>query len=155
MEFTTSYYMTVKDGTITGIYVSPEEPTAQSVQAIKGESGHEIVLLTEGTYQRYLTGTRAAEYEADGTLRPLLERVLDGLVPIPHDMELIDGALVPKTVTPQEAPVTLRQKLDELTAKNAALETDKVHQAAQIAALTAQTELYADLMQDLIVQVYS
>ena len=107
-------------------------------------------------------GTKIAEYSADWTLKPLVWRVQHGYTPVPDGFELIGDELVPKDVTPEEAPVTMQQQLLDAQTKLAAAETalaesdktSKFH-AAQIKALSDQNELYADLIQELALVAYS
>lgn len=158
--------MTVSDGIITGVYSSVTPLTPEILAKISNKAGHDIVVV--GATTEYQEGRKFAEYTQDGILRPLIDRINEGLTEVPHDMELIDGALVPKTVTPEEAPVTLQQKLNDLTTqnasivlqneaitlKNATLEAESKLQTAQINALTAQNVMYEELIMELAQEVW-
>lgn len=111
-------------------------------------AGQEVRPISETS--EYAAGFLLAEFDAQGNLRPLIDRITEGLAEVPPDMELINGELVPKDVTPEEAPTTMRQLLintqQELQAAQATLHT----QEAQINALITEAEMQADVMQELI-----
>ncbi len=80
------YAITVKDGIITG-----QHESLTPIESFPQESrfaGHEIIDVPEGIDVEY--GLPLASYNADWTLKPLSQRVSEGLVNIPEEYEL-DG----------------------------------------------------------------
>lgn len=59
----------------------------------------------------YVRGEDIRAYTADGQLRPLVDRILEGLADVPPGYELIDGELVLTEVPEQDAPPKLLDRI--------------------------------------------
>lgn len=105
------YYAITIDssGRITGRHESAVELTAD-VFSGGAFAGQDVVPVAQGT--QYQAGYLLAEYDQDGHLRPLIDRILEGLTPVPDGYELIDGELVQTQVPEAEAPPTLMARVE-------------------------------------------
>lgn len=107
------------DGRIAAVLESDQDITPELMAATPyaGLNIRAIEHLAE-----YSEGRNVAEYTEDGTLRPLIDRIQDGLCPVPEGYELVEGELVPVNPTPEETPEHLQKRLDAEWAKVAMLE---------------------------------
>ena len=116
------YAITIKDGIITGVHES-EKPITDKTFALNPKlAGQKVMPFTSGGYRE---GHALAEY-TDGKLRPLMDRIAEGLAEIPEGFELIDGELVKRDVPAEEAPPKLLDLLSAAASKIAALEAELV-----------------------------
>ncbi len=132
-----------------------DKPVTPELLATTDYAGMEIRAIDH--VAEYTSGHKLAEYTKDGKLRPILERVLEGLCPVPDGYELVDGELVEKSAPPEKASPTIKQRLDELETVKAQLATadhDKKTMQAKINALTESNEMYGDLIQELALVAY-
>lgn len=132
-----------------------DKPVTPELLAATDYAGMEIRSIDH--VAEYTSGHKLAEYTEDGKLRPILERVLEGLCPVPDGYELVDGELVEKSAPPEQASPTIKQRLDELESVKAQLATaehDKTTMQAKINALTESNEMYGDLIQELALVAY-
>ena len=114
------YALTIKDGIITGVHES-EKPITDKTFALNPKlAGQEVMLFTSGEYRE---GHALSEY-TDGKLRPLVDRINEGMSEIPEGFELIDGELIKRDVLVEEAPLKLLDVLSASDAKIAALEAE-------------------------------
>lgn len=109
------------DGRITGRHESVVELTA-AIFAGGAFDGQELMPVTQA--QEYRAGHLLAEFDADGKLRPLIDRILEGLTEVPEGYEVIDGDLVQTQVPETEAPPTLLARVEaaEEAARNSRAE---------------------------------
>lgn len=108
-----NYVITVRDGYITGVHSGigvSKESFAESRYA-------EDEVIDVPADSEYQTGHKLAEY-TDGRLRPLLDRVLDGLADVPPGYELIDGELiaVDKPVE-EQSDSSIKSRLERMDAQ--------------------------------------
>lgn len=103
------YVITVKDGVITGRHHSTMPITADTFATSSVFAGHTVQGIDPRT--EYTAGFMLAEYTAEGALRPLVDRINDGLAKVPDGFELIDGELVQTQVPEAEAPPTLMARV--------------------------------------------
>jgi hypothetical protein len=109
--------LTIKENIITGVHES-EMPITDKTFAKNPElTGQEVLPFTSGEYRE---GHALAEY-TDGKLRPLVDRISEGLANIPEGFELIDGELVKTDVPVEEAPPKLIDRIRALETELAAL----------------------------------
>ena len=114
------YALTIKDGIITGVHES-EKPITDKTFANNPElSWQEVMPFKDGEYRE---GHSLAEY-TDGKLRPLLDRITDGLAEKPQGFEIIDNELVKMDVPVEEASPKILDILSASDAKIAALEAE-------------------------------
>jgi hypothetical protein len=111
------YALTTKDGIITGVHESEMPITGKTFDKNPELTGQEVLPFTSGEYRE---GHSLAEY-TDGKLRPLLDRISEGLANIPEGFELIDGELVKTDVPVEEAPPKLIDRIRALETELAAL----------------------------------
>lgn len=150
------YAMTVRDGVITGVHESAQE-IAPDIFADNAEFGGDAVVQLGQEKKEYAAGYKLAEYDEDGKLRPILDRINDGLTPVPEGYELVDGELVEITAPAEEAPLSIAEKIEEVEALKAQLNTvqhEKALMQAKINALTETNEMYGDLIQELALVAY-
>lgn len=132
-----------------------DKPVTPELLAATDYAGMEIRAI-DGAAE-YASGHKLAEYTPDGKLRPILDRVKEGLCPAPEGYELVNGELIEKSAPPEQAPPTIKQRLDELESVKAQLasaEHDKTTMQAKINALTESNEMYGDLIQELALVAY-
>lgn len=96
------------DGRITGRHESVIELTADIFSG-GAFDGQELMPVTQA--QEYRAGHLLAEYDAGGKLRPLIDRIMEGLTEVPDGYEVIDGELVQTHVPEAEAPPTLMARV--------------------------------------------
>lgn len=107
--------LSIKDNIITGVFDSDKPITEDVLSGNPAFSGHEIIQIKDKS--EYQTGQSILAYTPNGTLRPLIDRVQDGLAEVPSGYELIDGELVAIQVTEVDAPVSLMERLIAAEAK--------------------------------------
>lgn len=113
------YAITIdSDGRITGRHESARELT-ESVFSSGAYAGQEVRPVTQA--QEYRAGYLLAEYDQDGRLRPLIDRILEGLTEAPDGYEVIDGELVQTQVPEAEAPPRLLERVLGAEAKAEAI----------------------------------
>lgn len=91
--------ITILDGRITARLESDVPITADLLNGGR-LAGHGIQEISAES--QYEEGYQVAEYTPDGTLRPLLERINDGLAVVPDGYSLVNGQLVANQ--PTDAP---------------------------------------------------
>lgn len=127
-----NYAITIDaNGRITGRHESTAPLTTETFAA-GPYAGQEVRAITQAN--AYQAGLLMAEYDDQGQLRPLLDRINEGLTPVPSGWELIDGELVETTVPEQDAPPTLMARVQAAETKAA----DAEHKALTAHALEAQ-----------------
>ena len=114
------YALTVKDGIITGVHESESLITDKTFENNPNLVGQEVMSFKDAEYSE---GHKLAEY-TDGILRPLLDRINEGLTDIPEGFELIDGELANLDVPIEDAPPKILDILSASDAKIAALEAE-------------------------------
>lgn len=90
------YAITLKDGIITGVHESMQPMTAATF-ASSAYAGHDVVSVPHGNIS---TDLPLASYHGDWTLKPLSQRVAEGLVTI-DDGYVLDGDTI-RLMTPME-----------------------------------------------------
>lgn len=98
------------DGTILSVLDSEKKITPELLTKTP-YSGKDIRAIETG---EYASGHKLAEYTPDGKLRPILDRVKEGLCEPPLGYQLLDGELVPSNPTPKETPKYLQDTIDNL-----------------------------------------
>lgn len=93
------YAITIKDNVITGVHESALPIGAETFAGNPWLREHEVRAIESGT--DYQAGRHLAEY-AGGKLRPLTERIKEGLAEVPPNHELIGGELVKTDAPPDE-----------------------------------------------------
>lgn len=109
------YALTIKDGFVTGVHESGTPFTSQTFANSPEYAGQEVRQLEEKF--EYETGQPLASYNEDGTLRPLIDRINEGLAEVPDGHAIIDGELVAEEHTPeteQQADITTSTLLNIL-----------------------------------------
>ncbi len=109
------YAITILDGKITAKHESGSPITDTTFDANPEFAGQEVIETTEAS--EYASGFLLAEFTADGVLRPLIDRINDGLATVPDGMKLIDGQLVADEVPPEaetEGVVSAMELIDIL-----------------------------------------
>lgn len=121
--------ITIKDGRITGRHQSIAEITTDTFAQSPAFAGHQVQAVDAAT--EYAEGQLMAAYDPAGILRPLIDRINEGLAQVPDGYELIDGQLVETALPEQEAPPTLMARVQAAEAKAA----DAEHKALTAHAL--------------------
>lgn len=135
------YAITVKDNIITGVHESEMPITETTFVKNSDLSAHDVMLVKNvAEYQR---GYKLNEY-TDGILRPIVDRINEGLVDIPDGYELIDNELVKRNVPVEEAPQSLQMILAQLLSENVAMKAKLDAQAVNIKALESSIESTID-----------
>lgn len=108
------------DGRIVAVLSSDQPITVELLNQTPFAGMEYMEITKEGT--EYQAGTKLAEYTEDGKLRPLLDRVVEGLCDPPPGYELVDGELVEVNPKPEEMTEHLQDTIDQLRAQVAALQ---------------------------------
>jgi hypothetical protein len=123
------YALTINaDQIITGVHESAS-PIAETTFAENPELAEDTVLPIDEPNE-YQAGQPMAAY-TDGVLRPLIDRINEGLASVPEGVELIDGELVKTDVPVEEAPPKLIDRIRALETELAALKP-KIQEARKI-----------------------
>lgn len=109
-----NYALTVRGTTITGVHEGIRPFTQDTFAKNPRLAGDEVRLIEDPA--EYAPGTDLREYDANGMLRPLVDRILEGYAQVPPGYELIEGELVRTQEAEAEAPPTLLQRIDNLHA---------------------------------------
>lgn len=126
------YALTIRGELITGVHSSTEPFTPDQFERNPKLANDVVVPFESGEYK---TGRGIREYE-NGNLRPLVDRILDGLASIPNGYEMIDGQLV-KIDAPIEAqPQSIRQRIEDADARIAALEAEIASMRSSVSVLS-------------------
>lgn len=133
------YAITVRDGLITARHESRTPITGETFTESTRFAGQEV--LPVGPETEYAGGYRVAEYDAAGLLRPLVDRIRDGLREVPAGFELIDGSLVPVAVPEAEVPPTLAQRLELLQAGVENIRSSLISRLTIYEGMTAWSEI--------------
>lgn len=104
--------LTIKDNIITGVHTATKPIEKGHFERSPKYADDTVVPFESGEYAQ---GHHLDEY-ADGILRPLVDRITDGLAQVPDGFELIDGELIKRDIPVEDAPPKL---MDMLTAANA------------------------------------
>lgn len=119
------YALTIKDNIITGVHESLSEFTANTFENSPEFVGQKITPLTDKAEYQERTDIRC--FDKKGKLKPQVWRIEQGYEKLPGGAEIIDGVLVTKEITIEEAPPTLMDEIRQLRAQLAkldAIETD-------------------------------
>lgn len=128
--------LTIKDNIITGVHTATKPIEQGHFERSPKYADDTVVSFESGEYTQ---GHSMDEY-ADGILRPIVDRIADGLAAVPDGFELIDGELIKRDVPVEDAPPKL---VDMLTAANAEIAALKLKLTAlepTITKLTRDTE---------------
>ena len=123
---------------ITGVHESVAPILTDTFAANPELADDTVVPFESGEYAQ---GYHLDEY-ADGVLRPLVDRIADGLAAVPDGFELIDGELIKRDVPVEDAPPKL---LDMLTAANAEITALKLKLAELEPTITTLTRDVSDV----------
>lgn len=103
------------DGRITGRHESTMALTAE-IFAGGAFDGQEVRAVDAAT--EYAEGQPLAAYDPAGMLRPIIDRIKEGLTEVPQGFELVGDELVELSAPATEAPPTLAQLVEKLMAAN-------------------------------------
>lgn len=140
------YAITVKDNAITGVHESIVPITETTFAKSPFTSDHTVIPLTDPA--EYQSGQDIRSY-TDGVLRPLIDRINDGLSDIPNGYELIDGELIKTQVLEADAPPTLMAKV--LAAETSATEANTAFTNQLAAMKPLLTEAVKDKPADIVI----
>ena len=130
--------LTIKDNIITGVHASTKPIEQGHFERSPKYADDTVVPFEKGEYAQ---GHHLDEY-ADGILRPLVDRIADGLARVPDGFELIDGESIKRDVPVEDAPPKL---LDMLTAANAEITALKLKLTELEPTITTLTRDVADV----------
>ena len=130
--------LTIKDNIITGVHTATKPIEQGHFERSPKYADDTVVPFGAGEYAQ---GHHLDEY-ADGILRPIVDRIVDGLAAVPDGFELIDGELIKRDIPVEDAPPTL---LDMLTAANTEIAALKSKLAALEPTISALTRHVAEV----------
>ena len=116
-----NYALTIMDNIITGVHESLSEFTDKTFVNSPGFAGQDIVPLKDKAEYQERTDIRC--FDKKGKLKPQVWRIEQGYEKLPGGAEIIDGVLVTKEITIEEAPPTLMDEIRGLRAQLAVMET--------------------------------
>lgn len=126
------YALTIRDNIITCVH-SSTKPMKQGHFERNPKLADDLVVPYE--YGEYVSGHDIREYE-NGKLRPLVDRILDGLASVPNGYEVIDGQLVKIDAPIEEQPQSIRQRIEDADARIAALEAEIASMRSSVSVLS-------------------
>lgn len=132
------YAITVLNGFITDRHESALPFTVETFSNNPDYVGHELIGVSEDT--EFSGGFYLDEYDKNGKLLPLIDRIMMGRQAIPEGYEIVEGELVLASMPTEEAPASFRDELNLLKQKTKELE--------------AQNEMYADMIQELALMIW-
>lgn len=134
------YAITIKDGLITGRHENTEQITEKTFSS-GVFAGQKVMEIKPDT--QYESGFLLAEFDKAGKLRPIVDRIQEGLTPMPAGYEITEGELVKTQVPEAEAPPKLmaRVKAAEQKAQQVAdrLEEVSIYEVRRAGELFAQS----------------
>lgn len=113
------YALTIKDNIITGVHESMTQFTKNTFQNNPELKEHKVKVIDD--LKDYQFGVDIRCYKTNGEQKPLLWCIEQSYLPLPDNMEIINGELINKQITPEEAPPTLMEELRQLRAEVAEL----------------------------------
>ena len=138
-----NYALTVKDNIITGVHESLSEFTDKTFANSPGFAGQKVTPLVDKSEYREQIDIRC--FDKKGKLMPQVWRIEQGYEKLPDGAEIIDGVLVDKETTVEEAPPTLMDEIRGLRAQLAVMET----KTAKLDEITTEFEsIKAHLVKD-------
>lgn len=140
-------------GMITGVHESLSPIGVEAFLQSPIFAGCAVITIDENT--EYSSGHKMAEYTAAGALKPLIDRITEGLVPVPEGYELVNGALVAVNVPATQAPASLQETLAQAQTRADAQQALIEAQAAKLTALTEQNTFYEGLIMEMAQLVYA
>lgn len=129
--------LTIRDNIITGVH-SSTKPMKQGHFERNPKLADDLVVPYE--CGEYVSGHDIREYE-NGKLRPLVDRILDGLASVPNGYEVIDGQLVKIDAPIEEQPQSIRQRIEGADARIAALEDEIAKMRSSVSVLSQDIAL--------------
>lgn len=126
------YALTLRGDLITGVH-SSAIPFAPDQFERNPKLANDVVVPFESG--EYKTGRDIREYE-NGNLRPLVDRILDGLASVPNGYEVIDGQLVKIDAPIEKQPQSIRQRIEDADARIAALEAEIASMRSSVSVLS-------------------
>ena len=115
------YALTIKDNIITGVHESMTQFTKNTFQYSLEYSDAELVTIQDTAEYQERTDIRC--FDKKGKLKPQVWRIEQGYETLPGGAEIIDGVLVTKEITVEEAPPTLMDEIRGLRAQLVGMET--------------------------------
>ena len=116
-----NYALTIFDNIITGVHESLSEFTDKTFANSPEFAGQKITPLTDKAEYHERMDVRC--FDKKGKLMPHVWRIEQGYETLPGGTEIIDGVLVTKETTVEDAPPTLMDEIRGLRAKLAVMET--------------------------------
>lgn len=105
------YALTINpEHVITGVHESTSQIT-QNMFVSNPDYANDTVVVIESPAE-YESNADIRNYNEDGTLKPILWRIENGLTPIPPDKDFINGVLVDKEISAEQTPQTIQEYLD-------------------------------------------
>jgi hypothetical protein len=110
-------YVVLKDHRIVKVYTTTSGLTGIK-ESLKNQPilSYDSIIRVEGVPD-YVQTTDIREYDENGKLRPLEDRIIDGFVPVPRGKKIVDKTLVNKTIVEKIADGDIKleynQKYDE------------------------------------------
>ena len=104
-----NYALTIKNNIITGVHESLTEFTAKTFADSPDFVGQNVVPLKDKAEYQERTDIRC--FDKKGKLKSQVWRIEQGYETLPGGAEIIDGVLVTKEITVEEAPPTLMDEI--------------------------------------------
>ena len=126
------YALTLRGDIITGVH-SSTSPFIQDQFKRNPKLANDIVVPFESG--EYKAGHDLREY-MNGKLRPLADRISDGLTSIPGGYEVIDEQLVKIDAPIEDQPQSIRQRIEDADARIATLEDEIARMRSSVSVLS-------------------
>ena len=126
------YALTLRGDIITGVHSGTRPFVPDQFERNPKLSNDVVIPFESGEYK---TGRDIREY-VGGKLRPLADRILNGLASVPSGYEMIDGQLVKIDAPIEEQPQSIRQRIEDADARIAALEDEIARMRSSVSVLS-------------------
>ena len=124
--------LTIRGDLITGVHSSTMPFTPDQFERNPKLANDIVVPFESGEYR---AGHDLREY-MNGKLRPLADRISDGLTSIPSGYEVIDGQLVKIDAPIEDQPQSIHQRIEDADARISALEDEIARMRSSVSVLS-------------------
>ena len=132
----------INDGIITDVLDSDKPVTSGMFSENQEYINCEIVQISDR--KEYQAGQPVLAYTPDGVLRPIEDRINNGLAEIPPGFQMFDGKLMPNNITEEDAPKTMIEKIKDMENKMLAIQEENDRAIEALLRVLLETDIISD-----------